>query len=313
MRYPPTLNLVVHLLLMALCVWAWQQGLYLVSVLCWIPLAHLGHGVLLAFHEGVHFNLARSRLDNELRGLVLGTLALVPLSVYRHVHRWHHALLSSAHDAELWPYNQPSVPRWLRVLAAGFELTCGLLFTPLLFLRGVLVDPPADRRLRRRMVLEYLLVAAFWGALLVTIHAGGWWTQFGIAYVVPAILSANLQSWRKFIEHMGLFGDTPTTLSRTVVHESIVGRMLALTMLNVSHHATHHRYGGIAFEKLPETTRHRLNDHQLRYGSYWQALWAMLPSLANPRVGKQWIEQPRAAEPRCAHEQRPSIVPATGS
>jgi fatty acid desaturase len=281
-------------------------------------MAHLGHAVLLSFHEAVHFNLATKRLDNELRGLVLGTLALVPLSVYRHVHRWHHAALSSPQDAELWPYNQPAVPRWLRVLAAGFELTCGLLFTPLLFVRGVLVDPPAERRVRRRMVFEYLLMAAFWTALLSFVHSGGWWVPFGVAYVVPAILSANLQSWRKFIEHMGLFGDTPTTLSRTIVHESAPGRLLALTMLNVSHHGTHHRFGGVAFEKLPATTRDRLTleEHRL-FATYWQALWAMLPSLADPRVGSQWLARPetrREAWPRSViAASRSATMRASGS
>jgi hypothetical protein len=88
---------------------------------------------------------------------------------------------------------------------------------------------------------------------------------------------------------MGLFGDTPTKLSRTVVHESAAGRALALTMLNVACHGTHHRYGGIRFEKLPEATRERLTEQDsLLFPNYRAALRAMLPSLANPRVGSQW-------------------------
>jgi fatty acid desaturase len=186
----------------------------------------------------------------------------------------------------------------MRVLAAVCELMCGLLFTPLLFVRGLLLDLPVSRRVRRRVIAEYLLMAAFWTALLSIVHANGWWLQFGVGYVVPAILSANLQSWRKFIEHMGLFGDTPTTLSRTVVHRSTAGRLLASSMLNVSHHGTHHRYGGIAFEQLPETTRRRLDEKDpLTFPTYRQALWAMLPSLVDPRVGSQWLARPEAARP----------------
>src|SRR5688572_25096503 len=165
MRCLPTLSLVFHLALMTLCIGAWQEGAYVISVCCWVPMCHLGHAVLLSFHEAAHFNLAKRRWENELRGIVLGTLALVPLSVYRHVHRWHHARLSSTQDPELWPYNQPEVSRAMRLLAAVCELMCGLLFTPLLFVRGLLLDLPVSRRLRRRIVAEYLLMAAFWTAL----------------------------------------------------------------------------------------------------------------------------------------------------
>jgi fatty acid desaturase len=258
-------------------------------------MAHLGHSVLLAFHEAVHFNLNRNQLVNELHGILLGTLALVPLSIYRHVHRKHHSRLSSQQDAELWPYNQPHAPRWLRVSAAGIELTLGLIFTPLLFLRGVLVDAPANGRIVRRMLGEYGILIAFWAIVCGVLHWQGWWLQFGVGYLAPAILSGNLQSWRKFIEHMGLLGDSPTTLSRTIVHQSTMGRLLAMTMLNVSYHAAHHRYGGIPFEKLPETTRQRLNGSSLLFPSYRAALWDMLPSLLDPQVGSQWRSKPEAA------------------
>ncbi|MFM2159360.1 MAG: hypothetical protein RLZZ124_1834, partial [Cyanobacteriota bacterium] len=48
---------------------------------------------LTRLHESAHGMLSRSRALNEAQGILIGTLALTPLSVYRFVHARHHACL----------------------------------------------------------------------------------------------------------------------------------------------------------------------------------------------------------------------------
>ena len=100
--------------------------------------SHLMHGLLIGFHEASHGHLRKSRLLNEVDGIIIGIFGLTSFSLYRVVHQWHHAYLVSERDEEFWPFVHPRVPRGARVLAAVLELTMGLLFTPYLFLRTFL-------------------------------------------------------------------------------------------------------------------------------------------------------------------------------
>jgi len=99
--------------------------------------SHLMHAMLIGFHEASHGLLRKSRLLNEIDGLIIGTFSLMSFSLYRAAHQLHHAYLASERDEELWPFVHPQMPRGARVLAAVLELTIGLLFTPFLFVRTV--------------------------------------------------------------------------------------------------------------------------------------------------------------------------------
>ncbi len=302
MGYPPMMNVFMFLGFSALTMVLWNQGYWYLSVLCWLPMAHLGHSVLLAFHEAVHFTLSKKAWLNDFRGFVIGSSVGVPLSVYRHLHKYHHSNLSSPQDAELWPYNDPSQPRWFRRLSAAVELTLGFFYTPVIFLRGVLIDKKMSPALRRRIAIEYVLVIAVWVVLLSLVHMGGWWIQFLVGYLIPSMLAANLQTMRKFTEHMGLVGKTPLTLTRSVVDRTWTGRWIAASMLNVCYHGTHHRYGKLAYYDLPEATNkaYRTEAQPIPlYTSYWSAFWAMVPTLADPKCGANWLrETPNPASPR---------------
>jgi fatty acid desaturase len=296
MRYPSAVNALLDVAAMVLSIWCWHQGWYVAMVGCWLLGAHFGHTMLLAFHEAAHFNLCRRRWDNELRGRVMGFISLVPLSAYRYVHKFHHSDLCSSKDAEFWPYNQTHIPRWIRILSAVAELTLGYLVTSLQFLRGVLVTPPEDPRVRRQILRGYLVIVGLWGMVLATVHGTGVWTEFLVGYLIPALLASNLQSWRKFIEHMGLLGDSPEALTRTVVHRSSPGMLIERMMLNESHHGTHHCFAGVPHPDLPSKTRTGLPASPGAtsiFTSYGTALFAMLPSLADPRVGRQWRVHPK--------------------
>src|SRR3954467_7119395 len=94
---------------------------------------------VLSFHDASHGRLHPVHRMNEGFGHALGTAMLTPLNVYRFAHARHHAQLGRPGDPELWPFNSPSFPRPLRVLAAFCEIALGFLYTPLLFLRSVFV------------------------------------------------------------------------------------------------------------------------------------------------------------------------------
>lgn len=293
-RYPPAFNQWIYLLLIPVNIVAWQHGYWWLTVLNWFVMAHLGHAVLLGFHEAVHYTLSKSLIINELRGFFTGTSIGVPLSVYRQLHKYHHANLSTPKDAELWPYNDPKQPLWFRRVSAFLEIVFGFFYTPLVFLRGTLADDKMSRGLAIRIAIEYALVVSFWAALLTMIAWNHWWELFLVGYLVPAMMAASLQTLRKFVEHMGLIGKTPLTLTRTVVDETTVGKVISASMLYVSYHGTHHRYGKLPYYDLPEATEKAYSSEPAPipiYPSYWSAFCDMVPTLANPRCGSLWTEQ----------------------
>ena len=130
--------------------------------------SHLMHGMLIGFHEASHGLLRKSRLLNEIDGIIIGIFSLMSFSLYRAAHQLHHAYLASERDEELWPFVHPQMPRWARVLAAVLELTMGLLFTPFLFFRTFLRrgSPIRNKKLRRRIWTEFAVTALIWTAIL---------------------------------------------------------------------------------------------------------------------------------------------------
>src|SRR5436853_6058376 len=102
------------------------------------------------------------------------------------------------------------MPRWKRRLAAFLELNFGLFYSPFVFLRAFLCSRSAVRskRVRRRIWAELILQVVVWSLILWTIGTFGLWKYFLWMHLAPALLAANLQSWRKYIEHVGMTGDT---------------------------------------------------------------------------------------------------------
>lgn len=287
--------------LMAVSLLAWDNGYWPASVVCWLVQAHIGHANLLAFHEASHYLLHRDRRLNELQGLVLGSLILTPLSAYRWVHNKHHAHLGTLRDVELWPFVDPSVPRWKRLLTAFALLFLGFFCTPLVFLRGVLVADKMPRSTARRLVGEYALCAVTWAVILGAVAYFGVWEWFAVGYFVPSLIAGNMQTLRQYTEHMGLLGhDVPGT-TRTVFDPTLAGRVLSATMLHIDLHGPHHLYSKIPHHNLADATP-VVYEEELRepkeanvFRSYAGAFWDMVKSLGNPRVGAQWLGEQKPA------------------
>ena len=270
-----------------------RNGVIWLAVLLAIVAAHLMHGSLIGLHEAAHGLLRKNRRLNEFDGIIIGILSLMSFSLYRVVHQTHHAYLATERDYEFWPLSQPWTPRWKRCLAAFCELNFGLFFTPIVFLRAFVRSPSAVRskRVRRRVWAELLLTAVVWGVVLWAVTVFGVWKYFIWMYVAPALLAANLQSWRKYIEHVGLTGDTVNSSTRSIVAKSWLGRLLAFSLLHEPFHGVHHQRAGLPHSVLPqhvEKLEPKKPGERRPFPSYRNALLDLMRCLADPRVGPQW-------------------------
>jgi fatty acid desaturase len=179
----------------------------------------------------------------------------------------------------------------VRIVAAATELTLSWPFAQLQFLRGTFASGRLTKAVRRRIALEYVVLALAWALAIAIIAEYGWWQEFAIGYAVPMLGAFNIHAWRKFVEHMGLQSNSPTTAARCIVPERSPGRVLSATLLHVNYHSTHHKNGYLHFHELADATPrvHAADPNALPvFPSYRAALLDMLPTLADPRVGSQW-------------------------
>lgn len=255
--------------------------------------SHLMHGAAVGFHEATHGLLRRNRRFNEFDGVLLGIFSFMSFSLYRAAHQTHHAYFATERDEELWPFVFTQSPRWARVLAAVLELTFGLFFTPFLFLRSFLRtgSPIRSKKVRRRIWSELGLMVVVWIGIVTAVSYGEVWRYFIWMYLVPAFLAANLQSWRKYVEHVGLTGGTVNSATRNIIAEGWWGRIVAFTLLHEPYHGVHHLHVGLSHAELPQRAAELLPtvpEEKHPFPSYGHAMLDMLRSLANPRVGAQW-------------------------
>lgn len=262
-------------------------------------ISHLMHGSLVGFHEASHGSLQRNRRFNELNGVVLGILSFMSFSLYRAAHQTHHANLGTERDEELWPFVLPRMPRWKRVFAACLELSAGLFFTPFLFQRTFLRSgsPIRQQKVRRRIWNEIIATVVVWIVALAAVAYFDGWRYFLWMYLVPAIIAGNLQSWRKYIEHVGLDGNTVNSSTRSIVAEGWVGRLVSFSLLHEPFHGVHHKRVGLPHAELPQFVADLqpvAAEERPPFRSYRHALSDLLRNLPDPRVGAQW----RATEVR---------------
>lgn len=271
-----------------------QRGEPLWLALPFVLLAsHFMHGAAVGFHEATHGLLRRNRSFNEFDGVLLGVFSFMSFSLYRAAHQLHHMHLATERDEELWPFVHPDKPRWVRVLAAVAELTFGLAFLPCLFLRIFLRvgSPIRSKKVRKRIWAELALIVIVWTLIFAAVAHWHAWRYFIWMYLVPAWLAANLQSWRKYIEHVGLLGSTANSSTRSIVARGWLGRLVSFTLLHEPYHGLHHMHAGLPHAELPQLAAElqpRAAEEHPPFPSYTHALAHLFHSLADPRVGAQW-------------------------
>ncbi len=258
-----------------------------------LVVSHLMHGAAVGFHEASHGLLRRNRRFNEFDGVLLGIMSFMSFSLYRAAHQSHHAHFATERDEELWPFVLTSTPRWARILAAVLELSCGLLFTPFLFLRTFFREgtPIRNRKVRRRIQFELAMMLVVWTGIVSAVAWFGVWKYFLWMYLLPSYIAGNLQSWRKYIEHVGLLGNTVNGSTRSIVAQGWPGRLFAFTLLHEPFHGLHHLHVSLPHAELsrlsPELAPQTPEEIE-PFPSYRRALLHLLRSLADPRVGAQW-------------------------
>jgi fatty acid desaturase len=272
---------------------ALYRSVYWLAVPLVLVSSHLMHGMLIGLHEASHGLLRKSRLLNEIDGIIIGVFTFVSFSLFRAVHQSHHAHFTTERDEELWPFVCPAVSRPLRILTAVLELSASLLYTPFLFTRAFLRTGSSIRKksVRRRICAEFALSAVVWIGILAAVALWDLWNYFLWLYLAPAFLAANMQSLRKYIEHVGLTGSTINSSTRSIVSNGWLGRLVAFTLLHEPYHGVHHRHAGLPHAKLPQFAGEltpKTPGELPPFRSYWHALWDLLRSLADPRVGAQW-------------------------
>jgi fatty acid desaturase len=256
-------------------------------------ISHLMHGAAVGFHEASHGLLRKNRRFNEFDGVLIGLMSFMSFSLYRAAHQSHHAHFATEKDEELWPFVFTTTPRWARILAAVLELTCGLLFTPFLFLRTFLRkgSPIRNKRVRKRIWKELGLIVVIWTGIFIAVSHFQLWTYFLWMYLIPTFIAGDLQSWRKYIEHVGLTGNTANSGTRNIVARGWGGRLMAFSLLHEPFHGLHHLHVGLPHAELPKLAPElepQNPDEIHPFPSYRHALMHLICSLSDPRVGAQW-------------------------
>ncbi|MCA8985072.1 MAG: fatty acid desaturase [Planctomycetaceae bacterium] len=277
----------------------WYAGLWPLTVLLWFVVAHFFHTKPLSLHDACHGTLSSNRRMNGIYGVLCGTVSLVPLSVYRHAHAYHHGFMSSDRDPELWPFNVPGTSRGFRMLCAFLEIVFGFIYTPFLFFRSLFVCGSVKKNVRRRILLEYGLIVLFWGSIAVILTKYQWWEPFAIGYFAPLVIAGAYQTLNKYTEHMGLMGETVLSGTRSVIPETLLHKAFSNMLQHVDHHGAHHRYAQIPFYHLPKASPIVYSQRSAEnpvFTTYYAAFFDMLPTLADPKVGGQWKKQARQVE-----------------
>lgn len=273
--------------------WLVSRGWYWWTLPLVFVTAHLMHGVMIGFHEASHSLLKRNRFLNDLDGTIIGVFGFVPFTLFRVVHQTHHAHLASKQDEEFWPLVDTSVPRWARRLAACLELSVALVYSPVIFFRAFFRKGTKIRNpgVRRRIWLEIALAITVWTGLGLLIVKRNLQLYFLFIYLLPAWLAANMQSWRKYVEHVGMTGSAINAVTRSIVGPGWVGRLMDFTLLDETYHGVHHKHPGLPHAELPMRTNELVpasEDEIPPFRDYGAALLHMIPSLKDPHVGPQW-------------------------
>jgi fatty acid desaturase len=244
------------------------------------------------FHETVHQTLYRGRAANVIHGRVIGTVLLVPYTVFREAHVRHHADLNRPTDWELWPYCDPTIAVGWRRVFVWFDLVLGALVAPYIFGRTYFHQRTTIRSPRLRAVIrwEYLAIVLFWGTVLGLVAYYGAWLGFLKVWCLPHLVAGMIQTGRKFTEHLGMASFDPLLGSRTVLGQGWLTRLTSTLNYRLFVHGIHHRHPMVSQDQIEPTMRRYIEERPDAgypvFATYWQAVWHMVPYLfRNPGLG----------------------------
>ncbi|HWP59594.1 MAG TPA: fatty acid desaturase [Candidatus Acidoferrales bacterium] len=218
----------------------------------------IGFTVLL--HEASHRLLFKHPVLNQWVGFLCGLPILLSVSGFRTNHLAHHERRGSTFDPNDVGANFRDSLRsaclyyvsiWIR--AYGF-----LTYLPWI---GLTKGNP---KARVRTLIEYVLIAAFAGAIFWLFPAD---TVLKL-WILPLLISAHLTELRAVAEHGLTTRGNVFTATRTVVSN----RWVSFMMCNINYHLEHHLFPAVPWYNLPKV--HRLLRDEYRqagcsvYSSY---------------------------------------------
>jgi hypothetical protein len=139
----------------------------------------------------------------------------------------------------------------------------------------------------RRTWVELHLAVTLRGLVLATVAWWGTWTWRPLLDAIPAFVAGDMHNLWKDIGPMCLTGTTVPGLTQTAAPSGPLGRVLAFTLFNSAYHDEAH----MPQASLPGFTAvlaPPAPEEQTISPSDWAAFRAMLPTLADPKVGPQW-------------------------
>jgi fatty acid desaturase len=157
---------------------------------------------------------------------------------------------------------------------------------------------------RRRIWGELILMVTFWTTVIFLVNHFQVWSYFLWCFGAPAVIAGNLQSWRKYVEHIGLHGHTAKSATRSIIADTWTGRFLSVTLLHEPFHAVHHMRAGLHHYELPlhaKTLQPSVEGELTPFPNYWSAIKHVLSEMKDPRVGSHW---PDDVPSRASHSSR---------
>jgi fatty acid desaturase len=230
--------------LVAAVAWAGESGWA-----CWpaigagVACAALGlNAFVLLMHEGMHHTLFPSRSWNRWVAVALGATFFTSFSAWRVLHLRHHAYLGDPRDPDDYRrYTRHRHLLWLlhvlRLLVASFVYVLAI---PTLAWRD---GSPGTRR---RLVVEYLALAAIYALVAATVP----WTALLYGWLMPLVLVAYLTNLRGLSQHSITDASDPYLATRTM-H---VPRIISFCLLDENYHLEHH-----FFPEVPGYNLHKVH------------------------------------------------------
>ena len=161
-------------------------------------------------------------------------------------------------------------------------------------------DPFLEEPARCPLPHPRLQSADAWAIVLTVDATFGLWKYFWWQYFIPGWLAGNMQSLRKYVEHVGLTGPTLNSATRSIVAEGWFARFICFSLLHEPYHGVHHENAGLPHRVLPQFTAiltPKEPGELAPFMSYRQALPDLIRSLGDPRVGAQWRDSSRNGQP----------------
>jgi fatty acid desaturase len=198
---------------------------------------------ILFMHEGMHGTLFGGGLANRWVSVALGTTFCLSFTSYRVMHQRHHRYLGDPRDPDDYANyirNRPLLwaMHYMRLIIGVYVY---IVMIPILAYRhSGLVD-------RRRILVEYVALAAVYAALFSAVPTG----LLLYLWLIPLVLAAHMTAIRGLTQHGIAEAADPFLASRSIQANAVV----AFCLLHENYHLEHHLFPEIPSYHLAEVHR----------------------------------------------------------